>query len=279
MTLSTSMPENSHTHSQKNSETTREIYNEAADRWVRTTPQSLSDFTGRPPVFDLCGNVSGFTIVDLGCGEGYCARVLADKGATQIDGIDISEEMVQRAIESTQKAFGDGTHPENPNLSFKVGDITTLEAADNTYDLALGMFVYNYLTVEQMQSSFSEVYRTLKPGGSFVFSVPHPAFPFIHKNQNSPFHFDFSTIGGYFSARNQRAFGRISRRDGQELPVEMTHKLLNDYFDALSSAGFDTMPVVRELGVKPEHKDLDERFFTSIDDIPLHMGIKVVKRG
>ncbi len=256
--------------------TTREIYNKAADRWVRTTPQSLSDFTGRPPVFELCGDVSGFTIMDLGCGEGYCARVLAEKGATRIDGIDISEEMVEHAIENTKKAYDEAT---NTQLSFNVGDITKLTLPDNTYDLALGMFVYNYLTVEQMQASFAEVHRALKPGGAFVFSVPHPAFPFIHKNQKPPFHFDFSDVGGYFSARNQRAFGSIYRRDGQQLPVEMTHKLLNDYFDALGAAGFDTMPVVRELGVKPEHKDIDERFFHSIDDIPLHMGVKVIKRA
>ena len=65
-------------------------------------------------------------------------------------------------------------------------------------DLAVGVFVYNYVTVEQMLASFREVRRVLRPGGRFVFAVPHPVFAFIRKDRKPPFYFDVRDAG-YFS--------------------------------------------------------------------------------
>ena len=36
---------------------TREMYDSNAHKWARREPNSLSDFTGRPRVFELCGDV------------------------------------------------------------------------------------------------------------------------------------------------------------------------------------------------------------------------------
>ena len=60
---------------------TARLYDAHAGRWRRRGPSSLSDFTGRPPVFELCGDVTGLDVLDLGSGEGYCSRELASRGA------------------------------------------------------------------------------------------------------------------------------------------------------------------------------------------------------
>ena len=122
-----------------------------------------------------------------------------------------------------------------------------------------GVFAYNYLSIEQTGVSFQEVHRLLKTDGRFIFCVPHPSLPFIKKEHSPPFYFAFEH-GGYFSNRDVRADGKIWRRDGQELPVEMHHKLLKDYFDALRSAGFSKMPEVEELGVTEEILNIDPKF-------------------
>ncbi len=249
-------------------ETTEEIYNKAADSWVRTNPQSLSDFTGRPFVFDLCGNVEDAKIIDLGCCEGYCARIMVDRGAEKIEGLDTSEKMVEAARQAS------GT---SEKYNFQVASITQLPFKDESFDLAMGVFVYNYLDVEQTHKSFAEVFRVLKPGGAFVFSVPHPSFPFIRKELEKPFFFDMKN-GGYFTCRNKRHLGEIHRRDGKVLPVEMNHKLIEDYMDGLSQAGFDSMPVIRELKVLKEHVEFDEAFFAPLWNTPLHMAFRVEKR-
>ena len=53
-----------------------ELYDATAAKWVRRAPTSLSDFTGRPRTLELCRPVEGRRVLDLGCGEGYCARRL-----------------------------------------------------------------------------------------------------------------------------------------------------------------------------------------------------------
>ena len=245
---------------------TSELYDEHAARWQRREPSSLSDFTGRPAVFDLCGDVTGLDIIDLGCGEGYCARELASRGAGSITGVELSDEMVQLA-QAQDAELGHGIH-------FRQGDITRLTDADASFDLALGVFVYNYVDTEQMLASFREVHRVLRPGGHFVFSVPHPAFAYIRTEQQPPFYFDVSG-SGYFSGRNVQHQGAIYRRDGTALPVQKIHKTFSDYFDALAAAGFGALPQVQELQVLPEHLELDPGFFGAVADLPLHMAFRI----
>lgn len=244
------------------------LYDAHAARWLRREPSSLSDFTGRPPVFELCGDVAGKDILDLGCGEGYCARELADRGARSILGVELSEQMV-RLAEAQESQLGQG-------LRFRQGDVTALIEADASFDLVAGVFVYNYLTLEQMRASFAEVHRVLRPGGYFVFAVPHPSFAFIRKQRERPFFFDVGECS-YFSGRDRQFQGEIHRRDGAALPVQMRHKTMADYFCALRDAGFERMPDIRELAVEPAHRELDPEFFGPVDGVPLHLAVRVAR--
>lgn len=247
---------------------TGKLYDEHASRWRRREPSSLSDFTGRPPVFDLCGSVEGLEIIDLGCGEGYCTRELASRGARSITGVELSQEMVDIAREQEAEL--------RQGITYRQGDVTALDDADATYDLAVGVFVYNYVSIAQMLASFREVFRVLRAGGHFVFAVPHPAFSFIRREHAPPFFFDVGG-SGYFSGRDTQFQGEIHRRTGVALPVQMVHKTIGDYLDGLRAAGFTSMPQVRELGVKREHLDLDAAFFQPVADLPLHMAFRVAR--
>lgn len=247
---------------------TSALYDAYAGRWQRRAPSSLSDFTGRPPVFELCGDVAGLDIIDLGCGEGYCARELAGRGAASVTGVELSAEMVV-AARAQEAELQQG-------VSYRQGDVTALTDADASFDLAIGVFVYNYVDTAQMLQSFHEVFRVLRPGGAFVFSVPHPAFAFIRTARTPPFYFDVGTAG-YFSGRDVQHQGEIYRRDGTALPVQMVHKTITDYFDGLRVAGFAALPDVRELGVLPEHLELDPDFFGPVRDMPLHMAFRITR--
>jgi len=70
----------------------KEIYDEHADLWVRRDPILLSDYSARPRVLQLCGNVQGKTILDLGCGYGPIACALAVRSpGSRIWAIDVNE--------------------------------------------------------------------------------------------------------------------------------------------------------------------------------------------
>jgi ubiquinone/menaquinone biosynthesis C-methylase UbiE len=245
---------------------TRNLYNHTASDWIRGEPSSLSDFTARPFVLELCEPVAGLRVLDLGCGEGYCSRELRRRGAARVHGIDLSQSMIEAASsQEVEDALG---------ISYEVGCATDLKQFDDSeFNLVVAVFLFNYLTIAQTQECMTEVIRILRPGGRFVFSVPHPSFPYM-REAAYPFYFQVEGKG-YFSKRDQQFPGRIWKRDGSWLNVQLIHKTLEDYFNALKVAGFNTMPSLRELRVTPEHVALDESFFNPLFDQPLHLAIQV----
>jgi len=244
----------------------RELYDATAARWVRREPTSLSDFTGRPRTLELCEPVLGRRVLDLGCGEGYCARRLVRMGAAEVLGIDSSAQMIEAGrSEEAREPLG---------IRYEVGDATQLsQVEDASFDVVLAMFLFNYLDVDATRRCMTEVARVLRPTGRFVFAVPHPALPFI-RDEEPPFYFAVGA-GGYFSSRDRRFPGQIWKRDGTSLEVQLVHKTFEDYFRALQTAGFRTLPAICELGVTPEIEAIDPGFFGPLADVPLHVAFAV----
>jgi SAM-dependent methyltransferase len=244
----------------------QELYDANAKDWARQAPSSVSDYTGRPPTLALCEPVAGLRVLDLGCGEGYCARLLKRRGAREVLGIDVSAQMIELARAQEER--------EPLGLRYEVGNATELASlAEGSFDLVLAMFMFNYLGVDDTRQAMGEIFRLLRPTGRLVFAVPHPSLPLLRPPE-PPFYFDFGATG-YFSGRDRRHPGRIWKRDGTALDVQMCHKTIEDYFDALTSAGFTRMPIVRELRVTPEILSADPPFFGPLLDVPLHMAVAV----
>lgn len=242
-------------------ESTPSIYDRRAGDWSRHQPLLLSDYTARPRVLEVCNPQAGMRVLDLGCGEGYVARQFATRGASVL-GMDISAGMIERAS---------AVERDNPlGIEYRTVDASgALDIEDSAYDLCIAVFLFNYLTVEEMTSVMKTVQQSLRPEGRFVFTVPHPLLAYL-RDKERPFYFDHGDAG-YFSGRDKTFEGRIWRRDGIDVEVRCVHKTLGDYFDALRAAGFAAMPIVTELGVTEEHLELDPSFFGPLKEQPLHV--------
>jgi len=59
--------------------------------------------------------------------------------------------------------------------------------------------------------------------------------------------------------------------------VQLRHKTLEDYFQALQAAGFARFPVVRKLYVTPEILAVDPAFFGLVLDMPLHLAMALTR--
>jgi SAM-dependent methyltransferase len=247
---------------------TQQLYNQTNHNWKRNEPMLLSDYTARPFLLEWCRQGKPKDILDLGCGEGYFARNLKKQATCHIHAIDISEEMINRAME--QEAI------ENLGIVYGTGTATDLSKfPDASFDLVVAVFLFNYLTVEQSADAMLEIYRVLRDGGRFIFAVPHPSMPFL-RNEEPPFYF-CRAGAGYFTGRNRQMDGEIWRRDGRAVAVRCVHKTLEDYFACLRLSGFNKLPELKELHVTDEILAIDPIFFTPLLDQPLHLAFKLEK--
>lgn len=116
-----------------------------------------------PPLFDLIGNPKGLVICDIACGNGYISRKLMKGGAKEIRASDISKELIRLATEKYQ----------NLGIKFSVQEAEDFKGIpENYFDLVIIHMAIWY--VEDVDTFLSNVYKTLKPKGRFIFSIDHP---------------------------------------------------------------------------------------------------------
>ena len=106
------------------------------------------------------------TAVDLACGTGSVAALLAQKGLS-VTGVDMSEEMLCVAAQKTQQM-------ENRPL-FVCQQLQRLQLPRGV-DLAVcALDSLDYITdPADCQEAIRRVYRVLNPGGCFIFDVNTP---------------------------------------------------------------------------------------------------------
>ena len=204
---------------------TRDIYDAHAQSWARQERSLLSDFTARPSVLAELSPLTGTRVLDLGCGEGYVARLVAAAGATSVRGIDISPAMVAIARAAVPPSSA-------CTFQFEAADAAALPTFErDRFDRIMAVFLFNYLTRAQTLAVFKAARAGLAPGGVFVLTVPHPCFPYM---QAPAAPFFFATQGrSYFDATDATFEGRTWRRDGTHVPVRCVHKTLTNYFALL----------------------------------------------
>lgn len=98
----------------------------------------------------------GQLVADLGCGTGYTARVLAERGANVI-ALDIDRELLVKARARASKS---GVAEK---VNFIQADVHRLPFKEGTFDAALAESVLAFCDAGQ---AAREACRTLKPGGT-----------------------------------------------------------------------------------------------------------------
>jgi ubiquinone/menaquinone biosynthesis C-methylase UbiE len=105
---------------------------------------------------ELCGIGSRSEILAVGCGTGYTACYLSERLGCRVVGIDISGEMIERAVERAESMGLTG------RVEFRVGDANEMEFDDDGFDAVISEFVTIFLDKPR---AFSEYFRVLRPGG------------------------------------------------------------------------------------------------------------------
>lgn len=187
----------------------------------------------------LFPDVQGAAVLDLGCGYGWHCRYAADHGAARVLGLDVSEKMIAEARRRNA----------HPAITYRVLGLEAYDYPAACYDLVVSNLALHYL--EDLDAVYRNVYRTLKPGGTFLFNIEHPVFT---AGVNEDWVYDDSGKPLYWPVDDYYRPGiRTTRFLGHE--VTKYHHTLTQILMGLLRAGF-RLDAVEEAGPAPDALDL-----------------------
>ena len=140
------------------------IYDKVADRWwsdvIRWVHTLKNLVPGRLKWFDRQIDWQGKAVLDLGCAGGFMAEALAARGA-HVTGIDPAADAID-AARAHARATG-------LRIGYDVGVGEALPYDDSSFDAIVCVDVLEH--VADLNKVLSEVARTLRPGGVFLFDT------------------------------------------------------------------------------------------------------------
>ena len=172
-------------------------------RWSATYEQTIKrdmDLALLPAIASVDWR-SARRAADLGCGTGRTGAWLKSAGVGEIDGVDLTPEMIEQARARTVFA------------QLRVADVTATGLPKDAYDLVTTCLVDEHLP--DLGPLYREAARLARPGAAYVLVGFHPFF--IMKT-GMPTHFDDA--------------------DGQPLAIETHVHLLSDHVRAAHAAGW-----------------------------------------
>ncbi|MYL71574.1 methyltransferase domain-containing protein [Halobacillus litoralis] len=189
------------------------------------------------------------TVLDLGCGFGWHCRYAREQQASSVIGVDISENMLQKARENTN----------DPAISFIKMPIEDIKFTESQFDVVINSLAFHY--IKAFKITCQKVYDCLKPGGTFLFSVEHPIFT---SRSEQDWYFDEQGNILHWPVDNYQTEGLRKTTFLTENVIKY-HRTLSTYINDIIDAGFkiktveEPIPSNEMLKSVPEMKDETRR--------------------
>jgi 2-polyprenyl-3-methyl-5-hydroxy-6-metoxy-1,4-benzoquinol methylase len=185
-----------------------------------------------PDFMALLPEVAGSRVLDLGCGAGQLAHHLAQSGAAEVIGLDVSERML--AVARAERA--------HPAVTYRLEPIETADFPAGRFDLVVSSLAFHY--VDDYAGLAARIATWLVPRGVLVFSTEHPVFTarasddgWVRDADGEPLHW---TINRYGVEGRREVHWFL---DG----VEKFHRTLSTLLNGLVDAGLVIERVVEPM--------------------------------
>lgn len=145
-------------------------YDPIAEQYQRSKQQAWRTYIECFTLMKLIGDPRGLNVLDVACGEGFYSRMIRERGAARVTGVDLSPRMIELARkQEAQHRLG---------IEYVVGDARELPDS-RQFDLVIAAYLLNYAQDgQQLQAMYDGLARSLRPGGRFVTVNSSPALKF-----------------------------------------------------------------------------------------------------
>lgn len=209
------------------------LWDENAKAWDEASKLGFDiwrDYVNTPTFLNMLPDVMGLTGLDVGCGDGYNSRLIAQK-CHFLTAIDVSEQFLKK----NQKT------KNPPNITYRQISASELPFPNEHFDFATA--IMSLMDIAELEKVLSEIYRTLTPNGFFQLSIIHPCFN-EHKGkwyENEKGEKTAFLVKNYF----EETEGEIHEWQHIKSPAEMKTfrvprfwKPLNKWLNSLVKTGF-----------------------------------------
>jgi SAM-dependent methyltransferase len=220
--------------------TNREGWNRVAISFHGAT--ALPEYGPLAPTEDalkLLDRTTDVRALELGCGSGHSLRYLAERGARELWGLDLSPTQIAYA-EETLRPFASRVRLIESPMEVDPG-ITR-----NHFDLVFSIYGLGWTT--DLDGTLALVNAYLKPGGSFIVSGEHPAYSCLEWNGTD-----------YIVARDYYTEGGQSHASWKGVPIVIYRRTLSTFLAGVVGAGLRIEAVLEtpfdSAAVRDEHRD------------------------
>lgn len=241
-------------------------YDHIADQFKQTRNSLVNRYITDYTFFEMIGELDQKAVLELACGEGHYSRMMKQRDAARVVGIDISASMINLAKQQEAQ--------ESLGIEYLCQDVLQLEKLAE-FDLVVAGFLLHYAqTKEQLLTMCQVAFDNLKLGGYFILLNENP--------EQSPADYQgYEQYGYHKTMAEPYQEGSIitytmSTGTGS-LQFEAYYWRKATYDEALKRAGFKTItwqPLLLSPQGKAEYGDL---FWQNYLDNPPIIGIMCQK--
>ena len=233
-----------------------EAYEAMAERYnARIEIAPYNAYIERPAILSLLPEVKGKHVLDAGCGPGFYAELLLERGAT-VTAIDVSPKM----IALTKQRVGNRVTIKRVSLEEPLAFL-----ADQSVDVVFSSLVLDY--VKNWNSLFGEFNRILRDDGYFIFSTEHPFAKFKYRD-----HPEKEILAeNYYKTEYLELFW-----DSFKLLVPSYRRPLGVFFDCLDKSGFQFDKLI-ETQPTEDFKQNDPEDYEKVSRNPTFLCIRARK--
>ncbi|HXY34066.1 MAG TPA: class I SAM-dependent methyltransferase [Planctomycetaceae bacterium] len=162
-------------------------YDPIVEQYKRSKQQPWRTHVEAHSLLKLIGAPAGLCVLDMACGEGFYTRMVRQKGAAKVTGVDLSEGMIELARKQEAE--------HRQGIDYIVGDARELNLPQK-FDLVIAAYLLNYAQNRgELQAMCDAIARCLKPGGRFVTVNSNPSLHVPTAPSYRKYEFETTAVG------------------------------------------------------------------------------------